>query len=69
MGLNVSPPIRQSYRNAIHDCLESRKYYEAIMDDLLLFTPQSNLAQQNWKTYKSITEEWSENICKEVPIF
>ena len=29
----------QSYINAILDCLQSRKYCEAIMDVLLLFTP------------------------------
>ena len=39
MGLNISPSIWQSYINAILDCLKSRKYCEAIMDDLLLFTP------------------------------
>ena len=39
MGLNTSPPIWQSYINAILSCLQSRKYCEAIMDDLLLFTP------------------------------
>ena len=39
MGLNISPSIWQSYINAILDCLQSRKYREAIMDDLLLFTP------------------------------
>ena len=39
MGLNLSPAIWQSYINAILDCLQSRKYCEAIMDDLLLFTP------------------------------
>ena len=38
MGLNISPSIRQSYINAILDCLQSKKYCEAIMDDLLLFT-------------------------------
>ena len=38
MGLNISPPIWQSYINAILDCLQIRKYCEAIMDDLLLFT-------------------------------
>ena len=37
MGLNISPPIQQSYINAISDCLHSRKYCEAIIDDLLLF--------------------------------
>ena len=39
MGLNMSPPIWQSYINAIINCLQNRKYCEAIMDDLLLFTP------------------------------
>ena len=39
IGLNISPSIWQAYINAILDCLQSRKYCEAIMDDLLLFTP------------------------------
>ena len=39
MGLNVSPPIWQMYINTILNRLQSRKYCEAIMDDLLLFTP------------------------------
>ena len=39
MGLNVSPPIWQMYINTILNCLESRNYCEAIMDDLLLFMP------------------------------
>ena len=39
MGLNISPPIWQSYINTILNSLQSRKYCEAIMDDLLLFTP------------------------------
>ena len=39
MGLNISPSIWQSYINAILDCLQSRQYCEAIMDDLLLLTP------------------------------
>ena len=38
MGLNIPPTIWQSHINAILDCLQSRKYCEAIMDDLLLFT-------------------------------
>ena len=33
------PLIWQTYINTILNCLESRKYCEAIMDDLLLFTP------------------------------
>ena len=39
MGLNISPVVWQSYINAMLSCLSSRKYCEAIMDDLLLFTP------------------------------
>ena len=39
MGLNISPSIWQSYKNAILDCLQSKKFCEAIMDDLILFTP------------------------------
>ena len=38
MGLNVSPTIWQTYINTILNSLQSRKYCEAIMDDLLLFT-------------------------------
>ena len=38
IGLNISPTVWQSYINAILSCLSSRKYCEAIMDDLLLFT-------------------------------
>ena len=40
--LNISPSIWQSYINAILDCLQSKKYCEAIMGDLLLFTPSKN---------------------------
>ena len=39
MGLNISPPIRQANINTILNCLESRMYCVAIMDDLLLFKP------------------------------
>ena len=39
MGLNISPAVWESYINAILSCLSSRKYCEAILDDLLLFTP------------------------------
>ena len=42
MALNISPPIWQSYINAILDCLQGKKYCKAIMDDLLLFTPSKN---------------------------
>ena len=38
IGLNIPPSIWQSYINAILDCLQSKKYCEATIDDLLLFT-------------------------------
>ena len=47
MGLNVSPPIWQSYINMILNCLENRKYCEAIMDELLLFTPSKQMHMRN----------------------
>ena len=43
MGLNVSPPIWQMYINTILNSLQSRKYCEAIMDNLLLFTPSKKV--------------------------
>ena len=50
MGLNISPAIWQSYINVILDCLQSRKYCKAIMDDVLLFTHPNHLILTNWKT-------------------
>ena len=42
MGLYIPLSIRKSYINAILNCLQSKKYCEAIMGDLLLFTPSNN---------------------------
>ena len=42
MGLNISPSIWQSYINAIINYLQSKKYCEAIMDDLLLYILSKN---------------------------
>ena len=50
MGLNISPSMWQSYINAIIDCLKNRNYCEAIMDDLLLFTPSK-------KSHRDISED------------
>ena len=43
MGLNISPSIWQSYINTIVDYLQSRKHCEAVMDDLLLFSPSKKV--------------------------
>ena len=42
MRLNISPSIWLSYINTILDCLQSKKYCEAIMDNLILFTPSKD---------------------------
>ena len=42
MGLNISSSIWQSYINAILDCLQSRKFCEAMMDDLLFTSSKSS---------------------------
>ena len=66
MGLNISPSIWQSYINAILNCLQSKKYCEATMDDLLLFTllKSSHIAKLG-RFIESIVEEWFENIPKD----
>ena len=53
MGLNILPSIWQLYINTILDCLQCKKYCEAIMDDLLLFTPskKSQVAKLEEKHY------------------
>ena len=43
MGLNISPSIWKPYINAALECSQSRKHCEAIMDDLLLFTPSKRV--------------------------
>ena len=43
IALNVAPPIWQMYINTILNSLQSRKYCEVIMDDLLLFTPSKKV--------------------------
>ena len=45
--LNISPSIWQSHINTILDCLQSRKYCEAVMDDLLMImqTKKSHIAR------------------------
>ena len=54
MGLNISPSIWQSYVNVILECLQSRKHCEAIMDDLLLFTPSKKAHMAKLDLLKSL---------------
>ena len=63
MGLNVSPLIWQSYINTILNCLESRKYCEAIMDDLLLFTPFKQMHMRKIRIFtEGLAQKWIEDI-------
>ena len=67
--LNISPSIWQSYINTILDCLQSKKYCEEIMDDLLLFTPSKEVTHgQIGRFIKGIVEEWVKDFSKDVPI-
>ena len=43
MEVNIYPSIWQLYINVILECLQSIKHCEAIMDDLLLFTPSKRV--------------------------
>ena len=69
MGLNISPSIWHSYINVILDFLQSKKYCEAIMDDLLLFTPskQSDLDKLE-DLLKVLLKKWIKDFLKEMPI-
>ena len=69
MGLNISPPIWHTYINTILNSLQSRKYCEAIMDDLLLFTPSkiAHVAKLE-DLLKGFEKEWIENISYKMPI-
>ena len=62
MGLNISPSIWQSYINAILDCLQSKKYCEAIMDNLILFTPSGVSYEQVGRYIECFIKEWTEDI-------
>ena len=64
MGLNISPAVWQSYINAILSCLLSRKYCEAIMDDLLLFTPTK---QSHYEKLKDLLKALCKNGLKISP--
>ena len=69
MGLNVCPLIWQSYINTILNSLQSRKYCEAIMDDLLLFTPSKIVHITKLDDLlKALRKEWIENFSKEMSI-
>ena len=66
--LNISPSIWQSYTKTILDCLQSRKYCEAIMDDLLLFMPtkKSHIAKLE-DLLKALLKNGLKDIPKEIP--
>ena len=64
MGLNISPSIWQSYINAILDCLQSKNFCEAIMDDLILFIP---LKESHMNKLENILKALLKNGLKILP--
>ena len=67
MGLNISPAVWQSYINVILSCLSTRKYCEAIMDYLLLFTPTKEVSLYPVGRFaEGFMQKWVENISKEM---
>ena len=68
MRLSFSPSIWQSYINAILDCLQSRKYCEAIIYDLLLFTLSNKYHMDKLEDLWSVVEKWVKDLSKEVSI-
>ena len=64
MGLNISPAVWQSYINAILNCLSSRKHCEAIMDNLLLFTPNK---QSHFEKLEDLLKALCKNSLKISP--
>ena len=60
MRLNILPSIWQSYINVISECLQSRKHCEAIMDNLLLFTPSKKVHMAKLEhLLKALLKKWS----------
>ena len=68
MGLNISPSIWQSYINMILDCLQSRTYHEAIMDNLLLFTPSKKSHMDKLEDLLRALLKNGLDFSKEIPI-
>ena len=66
-GLNISPSMWQSYINTILDCLQNKKYCEAIMDDLLLFTPSKQSHMDKLEDLLKVLL-WIKDFSKEMPI-
>ena len=57
-----------SYINAILDCLQNKKYCEAIMDELLLFTLSKNSHIAKLEDLLKALLKWFENIPKEMSV-
>ena len=68
MGLNILPSNWKSYINIILDCLKSRKYYEAIMDDLLLFTPSKKSHIAKFEDLLKVLLKMTQDIPKEIQV-
>ena len=69
MGLNISPSMWQSYINSILSCLQSKKYCEAIMDDLILFTPSKESCMNKLEDIlNALLKKWIKSVAQEMSI-
>ena len=59
MGLNISPSIWQSYINTILEYFQNRKHCEAIMDDLLPFTPSKKVHMAKLEGLLKVLLKWT----------
>ena len=78
MGLNLSPLVWQTYINTILNCLESKRYCEAIVDVLLLLTPSKQshmtkledflkaLLKSGLKKQDRASYNWNQKIARSV---
>ena len=70
IGLTISVAIWQSYINAISDYLQGRKYYDAVMDDILLFTPNKKTYNAKLEYFlKTLIKKWIKNVLQNISAF
>ena len=69
MGSNISTSIWQSYINVILNCLQSKKYCEAIMDDLILFTPKESYTNKLEDILKTLLKNGLKILPKKCQLF
>ena len=69
MGLNISPPIWQSYINAILSCLQSRKILWSNYGQSITLHPNQVISLRKARRFvESFMQKWIEDLSKEMAI-